>query len=120
MKRKFCEWIYRKNESLFGEIMVRSFYENIPSKLEEPATNFFYNNRDILERFLTIQAYWITRRSLGDVKRQEFYSGILFYIKSLISIAQRGKIVTPQVEIKEPEKNELDSVNKFIEDAKKI
>lgn len=70
----------------------------------------------MLERFLTIQAYYITRRSIGDVKKQDFYTGILFYIKSLISLTQRGKIIKPQVVIEDKEKNPIEGVESFVKD----
>lgn len=116
MKRKFLNWLYKGNENIFAEIMTKSFYEEIPKNLNEPTLDFLSSNKDVLERFLTIQAYYITRRSIGDVKKQDFYTGILFYIKSLISLTQRGKIIKPQVVIEDKEKNPIEGVESFVKD----
>ena len=114
MKRKFLRYLFKKYNSIFAEFVVRDFYEEMPNKITEPVMDFFYNNRSMLERYFTSQAYWIAQRSIGDPTKQQFYNGILFYIKTLIALSQKGRIKKEEVEIKEPEKDPLSGVKDFV------
>ena len=120
IKRKFCYWLYKGNEKLFADLMVKSFYEEIPTSTIEPVMDFFANNRAKLEKFFTIQAYYTTLRSISDTKKSEFYSGMLFYMKVLISMVQKGKTARKDFEVSEPKVDELKNVNEFISGAKKL
>jgi hypothetical protein len=85
VKKRFLHWLYRRNEPLFSEFMVEEFYGTIPDTLKTPAMDFLSNAKKPLERFFSIQAYHIQKKSLGDVKNTQFYIGQLSFIKAIIN-----------------------------------
>ena len=114
MKRKFLNWLYRKNETLFAEIMIESFYGQIPNNLKVPTMDFLLGSRNMLEKFFTIQAYNIQKRSIGDIKNTQYYAGILMHIKSILALIQRGRIIKEDVDIDKKEEDPINKVKDFI------
>ena len=122
MKRKILTWLFKNNEPFFAELMVKNFYSEIPTNIREPSVDFLINGRGPLERFFTLQAYYVQRRAMGDMKNLQHYTGILFYIKSLLAIIQKSKPIVDEVMVKEKEKDPLEGVQDFIKgyEEKKI
>ncbi len=114
MKEKFLRFIYKKYPKEFSELMVENFYGEIPSSVREPSIEFLSNARGPLEKFFTIQAYQIQRRSIQDTKNSMFYSGMLAHIRSLLSIIQKSRPIIFETEMPEVEKDPIDKVNNFV------
>ena len=115
MKRKFLTWLFKKNEAMFAEIIVEEFYGFIPQSLKEPVMDFMSGSRNALERFFTIQAYNIQKRSIGDIKNTQYSAGLLMHIKAVLLMVQRKGNPREEAEIpEEPKDNPLDRVKEFL------
>ena len=123
MKRNFLNWLYRNNRTLFADLVVEDFYGQIPASLTLPMMDFLANSRDVLERFFSLQAYHITRRSIADIKNQSFYDGQLMYIKGLLlavgKSGQKRSDPIPEGKILDPMEGVNDFLNKVKSDEKK-
>lgn len=119
MKRKILTWLFRKYEATFSEIIVEEFYGFIPDNLREPMMDFMAGSRNMLERFFSIQAYNIQKRSIGDIKNAQYYAGVLMHIKSILLMIQRKVPVREDVDTPKEGTNPLDKVKGFMETYKK-
>ena len=118
MKRKILTYLYRKNESLFADIIVQEFYGSVPNNLRTPAMDFLNNGRVVLEKFFSIQAYHIARKALGDIKNQSFYDGQLMFIKALVLAVSKSadKKVDPIDD--KPIEDPMKGVSEFMDKVK--
>jgi len=120
MKRKFLKFLYNRNEAMFGDIIVESFFGNIPKETSIPALDFMANNKNVLERFFSVQAYHLTRKAITSGKHVEFYDGALMIIKALVLAMNRSRIEKVAPIAGEKKENPLAGVNKFMEGIDKI
>ena len=114
---KYCYKHYKEDiESMF----LTDMYGMIPKDLKTPSIDFLVNGKDKLEKFFSVQAYEMQRRSIMDEKNAAKYQGILLHIKSLLVLLQRGKPIP--MEFKEPEKvaDPIDGVKDFLEKGRKL
>jgi hypothetical protein len=110
------KWCYQE---IMSEL-VRDFYGEIPTSLKEPSMMFFSQNRRNLERFFSIQAYKVTRRSIGETKNAQFYDGMLAHIKSiLVAVSSAPLPVVKEDMPKDKEVAVLDSILSFRDSRKK-
>ncbi len=113
-------WLYKRYKNRFYDLFIEDFYGFIPNEVTEPAIDFLANARAPLERFFSIQAYHMQRRSIGDTKNALLYAGVLLHIKSLLAIVSRGKVIKDTTNIiPEAVADPLKGVGKFIEEGKK-
>jgi hypothetical protein len=120
MKRKILKFLYDKNEALFADFIVESFFGNIPRDTSVPALDFMANNKNVLERFFSVQAYHLTRKAITSGKHVEFYDGALMIIKALVLAMNRSRITKKNPIVGEKKENPLEGVNKFMEGMDKI
>jgi hypothetical protein len=114
LKIRFLKWLYRGNEEVFAALMVENFFYEIPHNISAPATDFFSSHRETLEKFFTIQAYLIQKRSIGDVKNTQHYAGVLFYIKFLLALVRKGTIKKEEVRVNEVKNDPIQDVEYFM------
>jgi hypothetical protein len=116
------KWLYQKNKQKFWDFMVADFYADIPDNIREPAIDFLSNARPTLERFWSIQAYNIQRRSISDAKNAQIYQGFLLCIRTLLSVVSKGKTgAREEMAIEgEKKKDPLKSVEEFIKLGKTL
>lgn len=86
------KWIYKRYKHRFYEFLVEDFYGDIPESVREPSIDFLVKARPALERFWSIQAYNIQRRSISDSKHAELYQGFLLCIRTLLVVVSKGKV----------------------------
>ena len=84
MKKIFLAWIYKKYQPEISDLIVEEFFGNIPPDTATPALDFMANNRTVLEKFFSVQAYHLTRKAIGSGKNVEFYNGALMIIKAFV------------------------------------
>jgi|ERR1035437_2394540 hypothetical protein len=118
INRKILRWIYKNNEPEMGDIIVQEFYGSIPSSLRSPAMDFLANGRNVLERFFSLQAYHIARRSIADTKNQSFYDGQLMFIKALILSVSKSSQNKVEPIPSEAENDPMEGVKDFISKVK--
>jgi len=99
-------------------MLVEEFIGEIPASVKEPAIDFLTNGRIALERFFTIQAYKIQKRSIGDVKNAQLYAGILLHIRSLLSVLQKGKIEKEDFIVEEKKEEPANFISDFVKGIK--
>lgn len=91
MKKILMKWLYLNNKEYFYDLLVTDFYGEIPDHVKEPSIEFLQNARPTLERFFSIQAYNIQRRSISDSKNAQIYQGFLLSIRTLLAVISKGK-----------------------------
>jgi hypothetical protein len=95
--------------------MAEEFLGNVPKKVADPAITLLAEQREVIEKWLVYEAYLIQRRSINDIRRSDFYLGMLTNIKILLKIFEsKGKEGTykkdfGKVKTMEEYKKELDS-----------
>jgi hypothetical protein len=114
MKRKILAWLYKRYENLFADIIIIEYFGNIPRDVNVPALDFMANNRTVLEKFFSIQAYNLTRKAIGSGKNVEFYNGALMIIKAFVLGMNRTRGVKVDPITEKAEVNPLDGVNDFL------
>lgn len=119
MKEKLARLVYKYCKTEIHDIMLEDFFGMVPPALREPSMDFLALHREKLERFFTIQAYKMQRRSIMDEKNAQEYRGILIHIKSVLMLIQSGKkeTVTPTEEVVRPDP--MKNVSDFIKEGKK-
>lgn len=105
MKRRLLKFLYRRYETIFADLIVESYFGEIPASMKVPAIDFLAGGRNVLERFFALQAYQLTRRAIGDIKNKQFYDGALMIIKALTLSLSRSKEIREDA-IKSEEKND--------------
>ena len=120
MKNFILNWIYQHYKKDIESMMLMDMYGFIPSDIRQPSIDFLVNGKDKLEKFFSVQAYEMQRRSIMDEKNAGKYQGMLLHIKSLLVLLRAG--VKPTISIPEVEKvaDPLDGVKSFVEEGKKI
>ena len=114
MKRFLLKWIYKKYQPEISDLIVLEFFGNIPRDVATPALDFMANNRTVLEKFFSIQAYNLTRKAIGSGKNVEFYNGALMIIKAFVLGMNRTRGVKVDPITEKVEVNPLDGVNDFL------
>lgn len=99
-------------------MLIEEYFGYVPDDVKEPAINFLAQNRVVLEKFFSIQAYQMMKRARNDEKNTERYMGVLIHIRSLLSAIQKGRIVKEEVTVADPEENPLEKVKAFLEGFK--
>lgn len=124
MRKIILDLLFKRYKKDIYDRMIMDFYGDIPKSVSEPSIEFLANARTTLERFFSIQAYHIQKRSIGDRKNDQFYAGALMHIKSLLVAIQNGRLkeeVKPEVEnTQDNTESLLTKVNNFVEKAKKV
>ena len=103
MKQKFINWVYNKYKAEIESRMLMDMYGFIPNDLKQPSIEFLINGKDKLERFFSVQAYEMQRRSIMDEKNAQKYQGMLIHIKSILLLLRAGTkqvVIIPDVESK--------------------
>lgn len=108
-------FLYNRYRSRFYDLLIEDFYGTIPKELKEPTLTFMADHKDKLEKFFTIQAYHMQRRSIMDGKNADVYKGILVHIRSVLVLVQSGKR-SEYAPVEEPKKapSPLDGVKDFV------
>jgi len=120
MKNKILRWLYTHYEQEFNDFLVESFFGEIPSDVRLPSVNYLAAGKVTLERFFTVQAYQMTKRSIADGKNPEYYKGILTHIRAmLVLIAGTTAQKSVSQETKKPV-DPIDGVRSFVSQAKKL
>src|SRR5258708_1960865 len=87
---KFCFRHYKKE--IENKFLI-DMYGMITERLKQSSIDFLANGKDKLEKFFSIQAYEMQRRSIMDNKNAQVYQGMLLHIKSLLLLVRAGKSV---------------------------
>ncbi len=123
--RPFINFICNRYKQYVYDWLIADFYGSIPDSTKLPSIDFLMNGKEKLERFFSIQAYTMQRRSIMDDKNVDVYKGILIHIRSLlalISASEKPKPGSVDTSIEEDKKpnEELEGVNEFLEIGKKM
>lgn len=87
-------WIYERFKQRIWDLLIEDFYGSIPDDIKEPSIDFLVNGRERLEKFWSLQAYNMQRRSVMDSDHADVYKGILIIIRAqlvLLSKSSRKK-----------------------------
>jgi len=118
MKKKIIAWFYKKYQPELSDIIVEEFFGTIPRDISTPALDFMANNRTVLEKFFSIQAYHLTRKAISSGKNVEFYNGALMIIKAFVLGMNRTRGVKVDPITEKVEINPLEGVNDFLKSIK--
>ena len=119
MKQKFINWVYRRFKTEIESRMLMDMYGFIPNDIRQPSIDFLVNGKDKLERFFSVQAYEMQRRSIMDEKNAQKYQGMLIHIKSILLLLRAGNkpiTVIPDVEKKA---DPVEMAKSFVVEGKK-
>jgi hypothetical protein len=111
------KWLYNRYKNYFWDLIVADFYGDIPETIQEPSIEFLSKARPTLERFWSVQAYNIQRRSISDPKNAQIYQGFLLNIRTLLAVVSKGKYGIANAVITSEKPAEVDpmkSVEEFI------
>lgn len=86
------KFLYNRYKERFYDFLIEDFYGIIPEEVREPSIDFLQKARPSLERFWSIQAYNIQRRSISDPKNAQLYQGFLLNIRTLLAIVSKGNV----------------------------
>lgn len=115
MKKIILEWLFNKYSYEFEMLMVNSLIGEIPESTKEPTIEFLQDNRKQLEKWLLHQNYVLQKRAVSNPKDAAVISGMLVYIRILMSIISRER---PEKNRKDTsiteEKNPVDGVKSFL------
>jgi len=81
--------LYKRFPVKISEVLCEEFLRDIPKEVSEPAITLLAEERVVIEKWLTYQAFLVQRRAMGDFRRADFYLGILTNIKILLKIFER-------------------------------
>ena len=84
MKNKFLKWVFNKYKFQIYDLIITEFFGEIPENLKEPSLEFLSRGRSTLERFFSIQAYLLQRKSINDSKHAQFYDGAMMVSKAML------------------------------------
>ncbi len=126
MKKKFVRWFFNRFKVDIYDLMVVDFFGDVPNDLKEPSIEFLAQGKQTLEKFFSITAYWIQRRSIHDKKNAQFYDGSLVIIKAMLhairNVPQKKVVHSNDTPNNEPEnpKTALEKISEFAELAMKM
>lgn len=120
MREFFAKLLYKHCKREIEGLFLIEMYGMIPDDLSQPSIEFLINGKDKLEKFFSVQAYEMQRRSIMDSKTSQIYQGMLIHIKSILVLLRAGKPLpksTMDIGI-DKEDNPIDGVDDFIKMGK--
>ena len=119
MKQKFINWVYRRFKREIESMMLMDMYGFIPSDIRQPSIDFLVNGKDKLERFFSVQAYEMQRRSIMDEKNAQKYQGMLIHIKSILLLLRAGNKQVVNIPDVEKKPDPVEMAKSFVTEGKK-
>lgn len=114
------KWIFKRYRNRFEDFFLEEYFGFIPSDTKEPSLKFLAQNRQILEKFFSLQAYNMMKRARNDDKNYDRYMGFLAHIRFMLMAIQREKIERYEATIPEtPAEDLMKKVVDFVAEAKK-
>jgi hypothetical protein len=122
---KILRFIYNRYQKIFSSFLVEDFVGQIPKSVRDNALAVFEERKDSLTKYFLWQSFIIQRKAVNDLRKADFYLGMLTNIKMYLTILDAEKV--PVVKEKESKKitprpdisNELNAVEKFKKGLKK-
>lgn len=108
---------------VFREMLVAEFLGDIPKQVNENAIGVMGERKEKLEKWLLWQAYLVQRKAVSDLRRADYYFGVLSHIKILLSLISSVKSVDiepVQSLAKKEDMSEVLSIIKKFRDKNKI
>lgn len=123
--RQFINWICNRYKQYVYDWLISDFYGSIPDSTKLPSIDFLVNGKEKLERFFSIQAYTMQRRSIMDDKNVEVYKGILIHIRSLLALISSSEKPKPgsidtSIEVEKKIDEDVDGVQDFLKKGKEM
>lgn len=122
--KKLISHLYKLYPRIFHELVVQDLVGQIPKPIHDNAIAVFEERRDSLVKWFLYQSYLLQRRAVADVKKADFYLGMLTNIKVYLTLLDSGDVKPKEKEIKKvtpkPDMaNEINAVEKFKKALKK-
>lgn len=122
--KKLISYLYKLYPRIFHELVVQDLVGQIPKPIHDNAIAVFEERRDSLVKWFLYQSYLLQRRAVADVKKADFYLGMLTNIKVYLTLLDSGGVKPKEKEVKKitpkPDiSGEIASVEKFRKGLKK-
>lgn len=84
--KKIIKLLYRMYPKFFYECIATDFLGEIPKQINDNALGVFEERREKMMKWFLWQSYIIQRKAVSDLKKADFYLGMLTNIKMYITL----------------------------------
>jgi len=122
--KKIIKLLYRRYPKVFYECVVSDFLGTIPKAVTDNALGVFEERREKLQKWFLYQSFVIQRKAVSDIRKADFYLGMLTNIKMYLTLIENNEFQKPKEEVKKvvekPDNSkEISAVEKFRKSFKK-
>lgn len=112
MIKNFIRFLYRRYPKVFYECVSEDFLGSIPKRINENALAVFEERRETLQKWFLYQSFIIQRKAVSDIRRADFYLGMLTNIKMYLTLIESDEVKVPKQVI--PKKQPREDISKEI------
>src|SRR5574343_1261199 len=100
--KKLISYFYKLYPKLFYEAVCEDFLGSIPKPVRDNALAVFEERKDTMTKYFLWQSYIIQRKAVNDLRKADFYLGMLTNIKMYLTLLDAEK--APSIKEKESKK----------------